>query len=181
MVKADDIRDLRTAARDYAETERLKQKLRTLRSQRDPFFLTGEDLEEVFCWKLGAQYGRQEALRSTNTQSAYKTVTTAAFAIRQADLDYEAELRLRILASLRGIGVPVASAILALADPDRYCVVDFRGWRAVFGEDRSTFEVAHYKRYAREIRVLASELHWPIQEVDLAIWALDQRRESSAV
>jgi hypothetical protein len=165
MVKAEDIRDLRTSASDYPETERLKPTLRSLRSQRDPFFLAGDELEKVFRWKLRGQYGRQKTLRATNTPSAYKTVTMAAFAIQEADLDYEAELRLGTLGSLRGIGVPVASAILALADPGRYCVIDFRGWRAVFGRDRSTFEVEDYKRYAREILGETDELCFRVMQV----------------
>ena len=31
----------------------------------------------------------------------------------------------------------IASATLALMTPDDYCVIDFRGWRALFSEERS--------------------------------------------
>ena len=181
MVQANDIRDLRTAARDYAHTEDLKDHVRRLRRERTPFFLTADDLERVFRWKLGTQYGRQKKLRDTNTESAYRAVTAAAFAIREPDAHYEAELRLGILTSLRGVGLGVASAILAVAEPDRYCVVDFRGWRAVFGEDRRSFDLEHYKKYLKAIRALAAQLGWPVQEVDLAVWEYDRLKSERAV
>jgi hypothetical protein len=66
-------------------------------------------------------------------------------------------------------------------EPDRYCVIDFRGWRALFKEDQRLFDVVHYNRYLREVRRLATELAWPVQEVDLAIWAYDQQGHHRAV
>lgn len=179
MISPQDIRDLQTAAAAYAETERLKEELRSLRAQRNPLFLSAKDLEPIFQWKLDTQYGRNKHLRDANTDDAYKTVTRAAFAILETDAEYEAELRLGILTSLRGIGVPVASAILALAEPDRYCVTDFRGWRAVFGEDRKSFTIPHYKKYRGEIHGLAVQLGWRVQEVDLAVWEYDRRSSQS--
>jgi 2C-methyl-D-erythritol 2,4-cyclodiphosphate synthase len=72
------------------------------------------------------------------------------------------------------VGVPVASAILALVFPEKYSVIDFRGWRQVFGEERTTFSVSDYRRYLTEIQKLAQELGWIVQEVDLAIWEYDR-------
>ena len=181
MLQAADLRPLRTAAADYPEAERLKAGLRDLRATRTPFFLTGADLEPIFRWKLARQYGRSQRAREANTESAYKAVTAAAFTVHEADTDYEAELRLRILSSLRGIGIPVAAAILALTDPDHYCVIDFRGWRAVFHEDRHAFDVVHYNTYRHQMRHLAEELAWPVQEVDLALWEYDRRHHLRAV
>ena len=56
-----------------------------------------------------------------------RTVTGAALSIIHPDEDYETELRLNILCSIRGVGVPVASAILALVFPDKYAVMIFEG------------------------------------------------------
>jgi hypothetical protein len=172
----DDIRPLRYAAPDYAETERLKRALLGLRSQRDPLYLTASELDLVFRWKLGAQYGRNKAARASNTESGYQALTRAAFSVREPDIDYEAELRLAILTSLRGVGVPVASAILALVEPERYCVIDFRGWRAVFATQRRSFDIRAYKQYLHAVRALAAPLGWSVQETDLAIWEYDRRR-----
>jgi hypothetical protein len=175
MLHAADLRPFRTTADDYQETEDLKKQLRDLRSQRNPFYLTKADLDRIFRWKLRTQYGRNQRHRDTNTDSAYRAVTQAALSITETDLDYEAEVRTGVLTSLRGVGVPVASAILALTDPGHYCVVDFRGWRAVFGEERRTFDIPAYIHYLQEVRKLADDLGWPIQETDLAIWAYDMK------
>ncbi len=175
MLRPADIRPYRTTADDYEETELLKNQLHDLRSQRNPFYLTRDDLNRIFEWKLRTQYGRNQRHRDTNTDSAYRAVTQAALSISEPDKDYEAQLRTGILTSLRGVGVPVASAILALTDPDHYCVIDFRGWRAVFGEKRGTFDIPAYLDYLKEVRKLAKDLGWQVQETDLAIWAYDMK------
>jgi hypothetical protein len=73
------------------------------------------------------------------------------------------------------VGVPVASAVLALVFPEEYAVIDFRGWRQLFDEEKTVFFTPDYKKYMREIRRLANELGWHAQEVDHAIWEYDRR------
>ena len=81
-----------------------------------------------------------------------------------------------VLSALEGVAVPVASAILALTEPERYCVIDFRGWRAVFGGSQTAFTVTDYLRYRCEVARLAAKLGWPVQEADAAIWEYDRKR-----
>lgn len=85
------------------------------------------------------------------------------------------ELRIGILCTLRGVGIPVASAVLALFFPNEYAVIDYRAWRQVFDEERTVFFMREYKQYMGEIRRLADELQWPAQEVDFAIWEYDRK------
>lgn len=70
--------------------------------------------------------------------------------------------------------MPVASAVLALVFPEKYAVIDVRVWRQIFGEEKTTFTLADYQRYLPEVKRLASELGWTVQEVDLAIWDYDR-------
>jgi len=137
-------------------------------------YLTLDEFDRVLQWKLRGQYGRHQERRKANTDDVIRVVTGAALSIEHPDKDYEIELRFGILGALRGVGVPVASAILALVFPERYAVIDFRGWRQVFGEDKEQFSVSDYKRYLPRIQNLAQELGWPVQEVDLAIWEYDR-------
>lgn len=174
MIKASDIVPLRTASSDYVETEELKKCFRQLRAQRHPFYLEASELEQVFHWKLGNQYGRGKTLRDSNPPDVYPIVTQAAFSIYSQKIDYELEVRLGLLTALPGVGVPVASAILALIDPDHYCVIDFRGWRTIFGEDKRIFSISDYKKYRDQIEGLSQELGWSVQEVDLAVWEYDR-------
>lgn len=164
----------RTAGDDYAQTERLKAKFARRRRERRPLYLTCEEFDEILRWKLRDQYDRGKARWITNTEAVVRTVTGAAFSITLPDEDYEIELRLGLLCCMRGVGVPVASAVLALVFPEKYAVIDFRGWRQVFNEERRAFSIADYKRYLRAVSRLAEELGWPVQEVDLAIWEYDR-------
>lgn len=174
MIVATALIPYRTSSDDYELTEHLKAQFARLRRERQPLYLTSEEFDQILRWKLRGQYGRRQEKRKANTEDVIRTVTGAALSVTHPDEDYETELRLGILCSLRGVGVPVASAVLALVFPEKYAVIDFRGWRQIFGEERRTFSIADYKRYLREIRRLAAELGWPVQEVDLAIWEYDR-------
>jgi hypothetical protein len=176
MIDLDTLRGLRTASIDYEETQALKADFLKLRGERRPFFLTGPELDRVFRWKLRGQYRRQIERRSKTPDAVYRTITEAVFKIVGPNLEYETTLRLGLLMALPGVGVPVASAILALTEPKAYCVIDFRGWRTMFGENRTNFGIKEYLRYRAEVARLAVDLGWPAQEVDLAMWEYDRRR-----
>lgn len=173
MITAAQLRPYRNLALDE-ETERLKSHFALLRQERQPLYLTLSEFEVILRWKLRGQYGRQRRLREVNTDAVVRLVTGAALTVTHPNEGYELELRMGILCALRGVGVPVASAVLALVFPEKYAVIDFRGWRQVFGRERTTFSISDYKRYLHRVRHLASELGWSVQETDLAIWRYDQ-------
>ena len=151
MITASQITDFRTASGDFTETVALKERLARIRADRCPFYLTASEFDEILRWKLRGQYGRQRSRREANTEQVIQAVTGLALSITQENKEYELELRVGILCCLRGVGIPVASAILALVYPDRYAVIDFRGWRQVFGEERTTFSIGDYKRYMQKM------------------------------
>lgn len=173
-IQANEIRPLRRASADYVKTEDLKATFRNLRNERRPFFLTAHELDWIFHWKLRTQYGRTARHRARNTDAGYRATTQTALNIVGLDVERECIARLAALTSLHGVGVPVASAVLALVDPEKYCVIDFRGWRQVFCEERRVFLVSHYLRYRAEVAKIAADLGWPVQEADLAIWEYDR-------
>jgi hypothetical protein len=176
MITAAQIAPYRRTGADYGPTEQLKAELAQSRLERHPLYLTKDQFGRILQWKLGQQYSRQRHRRESNTEAIIQEVTSLAFRISHPeDQEYELELRVGILCCLRGVEVPVASAILALSFPDEYAVIDFRVWRQVFGEDKWTFTIADYKEYMHELRPLAADLGWPVQEVDHAIWAYDCR------
>ena len=173
MIDSEVIKPYRTTAVDFNETQELKQHLHSLMQTRNPFYLDRNDFDRILRWKLRQQYGRQKDLRTKNTGEIIKRLTSLALNISHEDKDYELELRLKLLTALRGVEIPVASAIVALCFPDQYAVIDFRGWRQVFGMEKRYFTLNDYKRYLKEIKRLAGELGWLPQEVDLAIWEYD--------
>jgi thermostable 8-oxoguanine DNA glycosylase len=175
MITAFQIANLRKSSIDFEDTQQLKDEFAKLRADRHPFYLTADEFDRILKWKLRGQYGRQRDMRAVNTDEVIRAVTGLALTITHEDKDYELELRINVLCGLRGVSVPVASAVLALVFPDEYAVIDRRNWRQVFDESREQFYISHYRRYLREIRRLAQELGWPVQEVDLAIWEYDRR------
>jgi hypothetical protein len=61
-----------------------------------------------------------------NSAARIRRVSGAALATRSE------RRRIELLTSLRGVSVPVASAILTLIDPGRYGVLDIRVWQLLF-------------------------------------------------
>lgn len=174
MITAKEIAPFHNQAIDF-DTEQLKVKFARLRRERKPLYLTALEFEEILEWKLRQQMGRQRELRAANTDELIRAVTGLALTITHPDKEYELELRTDILCALRGVGVPVASAVLALVFPEEYAVIDFRNWRQLFDEDKTVFFTPEYKRYMEKIRLLANELSWSVQEVDHAIWEYDKQ------
>ncbi len=170
----------RAAARDYAETERLKAELFALRAARAPFFLGIAELEPIFAWKLERQYGRNRHQRDRNTEAEYRAITQATFTAVRTDPSEEAAKRLQILMCLDGVGIGVASAILALTEPTRCCVIDFRGCRALYASEKRSFTVRDYRAYRSDVDKLARSLGWSVQETDLALWTYDEDKNRKA-
>ncbi len=102
-------------------------------------------------------------------------VTRAAFEVSAIEGGDTLKIRTALLTALPIVGVPVASAILALVMPEEYGVVDFRGWHQVFSEKRGSFSIKDYSRYMIHLWRLSDELQWLPQEVDHAIWEYDRR------
>jgi len=178
MITADDIRDLRTVSADYQETESIKALLAAKRERDGDLYLTLEDFQRIVQWKLRQQLGRANHLLIQNTSALVEQTTRLALSAQIDDPDYEFQFRFSVLTTLRGVGTGVASAILALAYPEKYCVVDYRGWRQVFRRNKTMFTLADYRKYLFKVLKLAKELQWPPQEVDFAIWEFDKRNRN---
>ena len=61
-----------------------------------------------------------------NSAATIRRISRAALATRSE------RKRMNLLASLHGVSVPMASAILTLVDPKRYGVLDIRVWQLLF-------------------------------------------------
>ena len=159
----------------YQEAEQIKSLFNELKKVREPLYLKATEFDRILRWKLKGQYGRQQEWRLHNNEDTLKKITSLAFNIQHINKEYELELRFGILSSLRGVGIPVASAFLALCYPEQYAVIDHRGWRQVFGVEKTSFTISNYKLYLENIKLFADMLGWTPQEVDLAIWEYDKQ------
>ena len=180
MISADTIRPYLHKASDIQRTEELLDRFSRLKAQRSPFHLNWNEFDKVAHWKLAGQYGRSESRREANSSEVIEAVTEACFMVVSDDPDYELEVRIRLLSALTGVGVGLALAILALVEPQKYAVIDFRVWRHLFESERTDFSVTNYKSYMAKLRALATQLGWTPQEVDHAIWEYDVQLGQSA-
>jgi hypothetical protein len=93
--------------------------IRELRPARARGYLTKAELQAVCRWKSPRAIHR---IRS-NTARRIRVLTASALRTRSE------RRRLKALTSLRGVSVPMASAVLTLLNPRRYGVIDIRVWQ----------------------------------------------------
>jgi thermostable 8-oxoguanine DNA glycosylase len=169
------IETLINRADDYVETKRLIGKIDGLKNIRDPFYLDINDLDEILHWKLRSQYSRQKRNIQLNTDALVINVTKHAFSISDVNERNVVELMMKALVNLHGVQIPVASAIMTLCYPEKYCVIDFRGWRQVYSKEKEhgNYSIREYIEYWTIIKSTANKYGVTPQEVDLAIWQFD--------
>ncbi len=181
LSSATQIKDLINRADDYEETKRLIAKLDGLKRIRNPYFLNIDDFDEILHWKLRRQYSRQKRNIQLNTDELVRKVTTYAFSVSGVDERDTIRFMLKALIILHGVQIPVASAIMTLCFPEKYCVIDFRGWRQVYGKVKKfgNYSIREYIDYWSKITNVALKFGVTPQEVDMAIWQFDieSRRE----
>lgn len=173
------IKELIQRADNEGETKRLTEKFKRLKKERNEFYLTLPELEEIFKWKLRSQYGRQTKQRSVNTNENIISITRTAFGIIHSDEDYETKLKLKLLTSIAGVEIPVASAILTLCYPQKYSVIDFRNWKQIYKSEqkKTNYTSKEYIEYLKIIRNLAKHFKMTPQEIDIAIWQKDREQK----
>ncbi|MDD4880999.1 MAG: hypothetical protein PHX10_05425 [Gallionellaceae bacterium] len=157
-------------SKDWRETENLKNKIANFHERHPNSGLPIELLQLIVDWKLRGQKGRTKKHREKITKSLWEQVTACALSIEHPDPDIRACVQAGILGSLPGVGIGLATAILALTEPDIYGIIDFRVWKIVFGTDKQTFSDRDYIRYLHELRSFANETGWPVQKVDFMLW-----------
>jgi hypothetical protein len=92
--------------------------------------------------------------------------------------------RMEHLLTLRGVSVPVASAILTLLDPRRYGVLDIRAWQMLYamrGVDANPagrgFSVGQWIRYLAELRAHARRLRAPVRAIEYTLFLCHRKRQ----
>lgn len=116
---------LEPLVRDYLSIEEdmeTAELIRRLRGARERGYLTEVELEAVCHGKAP----RAMRLIKANSPTQVRAATNAALRTRSE------RRRLEALTSLKGVSVPMASAVLMLLDPKRYGVIDIRVWQLLY-------------------------------------------------
>jgi hypothetical protein len=138
-----------------------------LRAARARGYLTAAELEAVCRWKSP----RAIHLVRSNDRRRVRALTGRALRARGE------RQRLEALTALRGVSVPMASALLTLIDPRRYGVLDIRVWQllhevgAVTGRPRGAgFGFDHWAQFLETVRAFAVSLDVQARHVELALF-----------
>jgi hypothetical protein len=121
---------------------------------------TRGNLEVIFRWKTG---GRGISRLRWNSDAEIMDALRLAVNARTE------RAAVAVLCGLRGVEIPVASAILTAIDPGRYTIIDFRALEAL-GVENSWHTVDSYLAYLEHCRSLARENNLGLRELDRAMW-----------
>jgi len=159
MISARTLRRVSQGREDWEWAERLKRLMAKLRRTRKPLFLTLNELEPILRYKLRRQYGRKQVKWKYLSNDMVVTATRASCEIASPDRLTALRVKVGILSALPGVGKPVASAVLAMVDPEEHAIIDVRAWLQVFGTPKKTFSDPSHTRPARRWCLAARS--WP--------------------
>jgi thermostable 8-oxoguanine DNA glycosylase len=127
--------------------------------------LTRDNLNVIVSWKMeGVHHSRVMSYLGQNKDDAIVHALNSA-----AKAGTEAEA-IETLDRLHGVGIPVASAILTMINPNKYAIIDVYALRSLGIEDGPTDRTEYYIAYLRKCRELAEELRMPLRILDHAMW-----------
>ncbi|MCI0711065.1 MAG: hypothetical protein L0154_12990 [Chloroflexi bacterium] len=151
---------------EYPDTAPL---IASLSHVREISYFTRSEFLIMCNWKEPRERRRQDW--ASNTEDEVRTLSAQAFGVPD-----EAR-RILHLCRLRGVGIPVASAFLALIDPERYGVIDIRVWQllALYNEmdydpDGRALQVLHWLDYLDKIRLWAGEFNVSVRAVERTLF-----------
>lgn len=141
--------------------------IRKLAKVRKHGYLTKGELVEICRWKSHRAIWQVRR----NHPAEVKRATRRALSTRT-----EKE-KLRLLTSLHGVGVPMASSLLMLTNPRRYGVIDIRVWqllhklKLVQGNRRGvSFTCNQWAAYLNLIRNAASKFNVKTRDIERALF-----------
>lgn len=146
-------------------------------------YLKKQEFISIGDWKTTRQRKRYKA----NDKNDVEEITQRAI-----HLDGD-ENKVKALLHLKGVGVPVASTILTIIFPRKYCIIDYRASRALkwyegeinftsykhyqeFMDNlRTYYSVESYISYLKCVRKIAEEKNFTPRKVEMALYKYDQK------
>ncbi len=151
-------------AEEDSPTAKIIKRLRHAKSNKE---LSRGEFLDICYWKSPRAIRRCEQ----NSGKRVEETTRRVFETRSE------RKRLELLGTLKGVNVPMASAILTLTDPKRYGVIDIRVWQLLYalGSVQNNqrglgFTFAHWHKYLNILRHHALRLEAPVRNVELTLF-----------
>jgi len=143
---------------DFINLDSLRGEFSHKLNSRKEKFLNSKEFEQILCWKLDTQAHRSKQLRLVNVDGLVIPITKAYFNLKSENFEYETEVKIKLLTSLKGVGTPLASAVMAITEPQKYCIVDSVLWEFIFNEEKSSFTTNDYLKFHKVIIELSEKL-----------------------
>jgi len=128
-------------------------------------------LVKIGNWKA---YGRiKKLLKSKNRKNrTIKETSRKAFEMIHRDPSINESVRaIKCLQDgIKGLRIPMASAILTMYDPMNFGVIDKRAWLTLFRKETNQIGYDQWKRYLSKITRLARLHQMKCREIDAALW-----------
>lgn len=116
--------EARLVRAEQVETAALMERLRPARERGH---LTYDEFFAICYWKEPRQRMRRHWQRNSEPLDEPPIVQLTRRALATSD----ERARIETLLGLHGVGIPVASAILTILEPERYGVIDIRAWQVL--------------------------------------------------
>lgn len=134
-------------------------------------YLTPEEFLAIVIWKSN----RAKTNVKRGIEKSKKTIRTITSEVFQTKTP---EQKITALTSIPSIGIPMASAILAVCYPDDFTVADYRACEALksFGEEiigNPTTKISIYFEYLEKCKKLARKYNFSLRDFDRILWAKD--------
>jgi len=132
--------------------------------------LTPYDFFAIVAWKSN----RSKTKVKDGLAAARKSASELMRDVSQAET---LEAKVDTLLHIRGIGLPIASAILAVCYPREFTLLDIRAWTTLKEmsveslPQRYPQNSKEYLRYCQACSMLANQAGLSLRELDRALWA----------
>jgi len=132
-------------------------------------YFTFDDFYAICTWKT--RRAKNQYLK--NNKNEVERITKLVLAEKS---EYQ---KMKTLCELRGVSIPVASAMLAVVNPSKYGIIDIRCLEmlAELGENLpKSLSIKTWEKFLEIIRKIAKENKITPREVDMALFAMHREK-----
>jgi hypothetical protein len=129
---------------------------------------TRDNLIEIFDWKTKGR-GRSRISKNTDDEISDALILAASARTDRAAL--------AVLLGLRGVAIPVGSAILTAVAPERYSIIDFRALWSLSVHPAPVYTVDYYIKYLEYCRATAPSANLSLRSFDRALWQYSKEHQ----
>jgi len=130
--------------------------------------LSEEEFFKIIIWKSNRVKGKV-LVGIRKSRKSVKQIMREVYNVKTQ------EEKIKILINIKGIGLPIASAILTVCYPEKFTVLDYRVWDILFRDKRVKSKsvpntISRYLDYVRVCKNYAKELKLSLRDFDKAMW-----------